>query len=192
MAKSVKKVDRDKAARAIADFLDALGVDRNDPNVVGTPERVAKAWADQLLDGQHKNPVRTIGARLPATGDGPVLATEIPFLSMCPHHLLPLTGMAHIAFLPCEKVPGFGALPRLVDACAHRLILQEDLSQMIVDTLMRAVDATAAVCILRAQHFCVGVTDPARRGTQFTTVAQAGPPDAAAELLRRLDVSLRS
>jgi GTP cyclohydrolase I len=187
-----KRPDRRRAEAAVRELLDALGIDPADPNLRETPERTVKAWIDVLLEGYWRDPVRALGKRYPSVSNGAVVATHIPFLSMCPHHLLPVTGEAHVAFHPSGGVPGFGSIARLVDALAHRLVLQEDLTASIADVLSRATEAEAAVCVLEARHACVAVTDPARAATLFRTSASRGDPEKASSLLQAIDVSLRA
>jgi GTP cyclohydrolase I len=116
-----------------------------------------------------------------------VIAAEIPFISVCPHHLLPLMGQATVAFLPAGRVPGFGRIAQLIDVLAHRLILQEDLTQSIADHLAKGLEAKAVVVVLEAQHTCVAVTDPARQNVRFKTRAAVGLPEAIRALERDLE-----
>lgn len=184
--------DRKRAETAFKELLLAFGLDPEDPNLVETPQRAAAAWADTLLAGYREDPLRTLGRTYPSASNGAVIATRIPLLSMCPHHLLPLTGQAHVAFHPNGKVPGFGRIAKMVDALAHRLVLQEDLTRSIVDALASALDVDSAACVLEARHTCVVVTDPAHRSMCFRTTASHGPADRVASLMQQIDASLRA
>lgn len=172
------------------ELLAAFHLDPESRALRGTASRAVKAWAELLLEGYTTDTEDVLGPLYPTRSTGAVLATRIPFLSMCPHHLLPLTGEAHVAFSPRGAVPGFGRLAKLVDAHAHRLVLQEDLTQSIADALLAQTKGRAAACLLEARHTCVAVTDPARLGATFRTSATAGDDAASAKLLAAIERSL--
>ncbi|HET8734040.1 MAG TPA: GTP cyclohydrolase I [Anaeromyxobacteraceae bacterium] len=139
--------------RAVADFLDALALPpevRRGPDLAGTPARVAEAWREDLLDGYGRDPAAILAETMPASGRDLVAVTAIDFHSVCPHHLLPSRGLAHLAYVPGGRVVGFGQLARLVDALAHRLVLQEDLARQVVEALMTHLGARGAACVLEA------------------------------------------
>jgi GTP cyclohydrolase I len=150
----------DRLAGAVGDFLDVLALPaavRDGPDLVGTPERVAQAWRDDLLDGYGRDPAEILREGMPARGRGLVAVTGIDFHSICPHHLLPSRGVAHVAYVPGRRVVGFGQLARLVDALAHRLILEEELALQIVEALLEHLGAAGAACVLDAEQSCLSV-----------------------------------
>ena len=109
----MKPPDRARMEQAVAQFLDAMGLDRRDPNLKATPKRVAEAWLEQFIDGYQRTPARELKERFPAGKAGRrqlVVVTRLRFHSMCPHHLLPYTGWASVAYLPGREVVGFGRL----------------------------------------------------------------------------------
>jgi len=170
-----------------------LGQDPADPALRDTPSRVVTAWSEVLLGGYGVDPVEALGETFPLTAKGPassVVVTGIPLLSMCTHHLLPLHGSASLAYLPRRKLPGFGRLAGFVDAWAHRLVLQEDLTRSIAADLQRALDARAVAVRLDARHFCVAVTEPAKQDARFITTALAGEGRAAQALLSEIHAAL--
>ncbi|MBI4817767.1 MAG: GTP cyclohydrolase I [Deltaproteobacteria bacterium] len=179
-------LQREAAAAAVRSFLHALGIDVDDPELQHTPDRVARAWIEVLVAGQRHDPAEALGELHVTTGRGPVIVSKIPFLSTCPHHLLPLIGHADIAFVPNGRVPGFGRIAQLLDVLAHRLVLQETLGQSFVDAFSDHVGSIACACLLRARHTCVAVTDPSRMDSPFTTIATKGDETVAAELVRLL------
>lgn len=183
--------DRARAERALGALLDALGVELSDPNLAGTPARAAGAWIDVLTEGHHADLSKVLGRLFPTDQNGPLVVSDIPFVSTCPHHLLPLRGRAHVALLPSGRVPGFGNVAKLVDVLAHRLILQESLTQSIADELLRLAKAQAAACVIEAEHLCVAVTDPARQNARFRTVAGAGARAKVERLLREIEAASR-
>ncbi len=183
--------DRRRAARALDELLDALAIDRKDENLEGTPARAAAAWIDVLTEGHHAELSGVLGRLFPSDQDGPLVVSQIPFISTCPHHLLPMKGHAHVALMPSGKVPGFGNVAKLVDVLAHRLILQETLTQSIAHELRRLSGAKAAACVLEAEHLCVAVTDPARQNARFRTAAGSGSKALVERLHREIDAVCR-
>ena len=160
--------------RAVAGFLAALDLPpevRRGPDLVGTPARVAQAWRDDLLDGYRRDPAEILRSAIPSRSAGLVAVTGLDFHSICPHHLLPSRGVAHVAYLPGGRVVGFGQLARLVDALAHRLVLQEDLAQAVADALVAHAGARGAACVLEAEQACLTVRG--ERRPRAVTHAQA-------------------
>jgi GTP cyclohydrolase IA len=165
------------AAEAVARFLDALGLPpevRGAPDLDLTPRRVAEAWLGDLVDGYAKDPAEILADALPSDGRDLVAVTGIDFHSVCPHHLLPSRGVAHVAYVPGGRVVGFGQIVRLVDALAHRLVLQEDLARRIADALVEHVGARGAACVLEAEQLCMTVRGERRSGARAHAEAYAG------------------
>ncbi|MBL8949250.1 MAG: GTP cyclohydrolase I FolE [Myxococcaceae bacterium] len=182
-----KKPDRARMERAVADFLDAMGLDRNDPNLKATPERVAEAWLEEFIDGYAKKPDEQLGERFPAGKTSKrqlVVVTQLRFHSMCPHHLLPYTGTAHLAYLPGREVVGFGRLNAILETFAHRLTLQEEIARNVARALAQSLKSPATACILQAEQTCLRL----RGGHQRDAVTHA---EAYEGLLKR-DAGLRS
>jgi hypothetical protein len=113
--------------RAVQAFLVASGLPPDDPELRETPTRVAEAWAEHFLDGYGRDPDTVLSERIPVPEGSRgelVVVTGLRFHSMCPHHLLPVEGRAHLAYVPGAFVVGFGRLAALLDTWAHRLILR--------------------------------------------------------------------
>lgn len=144
--------------RAVADFLRAAGLDaKTDPNLRETPERVTAAWAGEFLTGYSQTVAEALSDRFPVSRPGDqelVVVTNLHFRSMCPHHLMPYSGVAHLAYLPKKEVVGFGRLAALIDVFAHRLVLQEELARQIARALMTELDSAGAACLIRAEQTC--------------------------------------
>jgi GTP cyclohydrolase I len=160
-----RRPPRDLAA-AVEAFLDALGLPpevRRADDLAATPRRVAEAWTEDLLDGYRHDPRAILAEAMPATGRDLVAVTGIDFHSMCPHHLLPSRGVAHVAYVPGPRVVGFGQLARLVDCFAHRLVLEEDLARLVAEALVDHLGAEGAACILDAEQLCLSVRGERRR-----------------------------
>ena len=127
--------DRARMKAAVAEFLQAAGLDLGDVNLRETPERVMAAWADEFLDGYGKDPRAVLSDSFPAPGgrEGElVVVTGLQFHSACPHHLLPYRGVAHVAYLPSQgRIVGLSKLARIVDVFAKRLQVQERMSSYV-------------------------------------------------------------
>lgn len=172
------KPDRAAMAAAIQEFLRAAGVPlASDPNLVGTPERVAEAWAEEFLDGYARTPEEALGETFPAppgSSGEMVVVTDLRFQSMCPHHLLPLEGRAHVAYVPAKRVVGFGRLSALVDCFSHRLILQEDLAREVASSLARVLGSPATACIIEAEQACLRIRGDRQRDARTHSEAYEG------------------
>jgi GTP cyclohydrolase I len=147
-------------ARSVGQFLDALGLPaevRHGADLQSTEARVAEAWSSDLLDGYRHDPAEVLRETMPSSGRELVAVTGIDFHSVCPHHLLPSRGLAHVAYVPGGRVVGFGQLARLVDALAHRLVLEEDLARQVAEALMVHLGARGAACVLEAEQMCLSV-----------------------------------
>lgn len=166
-----------RLARATEAFLDALELPpevRRGADLRGTPGRVAEAWREDLLDGYRQDPAEILRGGMPAPGHGLVAVTGIDFHSVCPHHLLPSRGLAHLAYVPGDRVVGFGQLARLVDALAHRLVLQEDLARQVAEALVAHAGARGAACLLEAEQMCLSVRGEERPRARAHTQCFSG------------------
>lgn len=168
------KANLDAAARAMRDFVAALGVPAGDPELQGTPERVAHAFIDELLDGYSVDPAALLADALASESRGLVAVRGVAFASVCPHHLLPSVGRASVAYLPGGRLVGLGVIARLVDAYAHRLVLQETLGQQIADALETHLGARAAGVTLDATHTCLAARGERQPDARVVTHSFAG------------------
>ncbi len=172
--------DRTAAAAAIDAFLRAIGRDpATEPELRGTGDRVAAAFLDELCDGYHKDPAAIVeGHRIASASSDLVVLRGAPVTTMCPHHLLPATGIATIAFAPRGAIVGLGALVELVDACARRLVLQEEIGGRVAEVLHAVLRPTWAGCRLVLEHGCVVHRAERRHGARVETFALRGSPSA--------------
>jgi GTP cyclohydrolase I len=169
-------VERKAAARAIEDFLRALGREI-DGDLAGTGERVADAWADDLLEGESIDAAAVL--REGAIDAGPherglVVIRDLAVTTMCPHHLLPGLGTGLIAYLPGDRVAGIGTLAHVLDALARRLTLQERIGGQVVDLLVSELGARGALCKLSLTHTCLVARGKRKAGALVETIAVAG------------------
>lgn len=187
-AKALRQGSAAGAARAISLFLDAMGLPpevRRSEALSLTPQRVADAWLGDLLDGYGRDPAAILAGAMPSRERDLVAVTGIDFHSICPHHLLPSRGVAHVAYVPGKRVAGFGQIVQLVDALAHRFVLQEDLARGIADALMRHLGARGAACVLDAEQLCMTVRGGRRPHARAHTDAFVGALARDARLQRR-------
>jgi GTP cyclohydrolase IA len=183
-------VDRAAAARAISDFLKALGFDpAHHPDLLETPARVSEAFADDLLSG-HAVDVGELIRRgsceaPPAAKTGPLAVTNIAVTTICPHHLLPALGRANIVYLPGAMLLGIGTLTALLEAFARRLTLQEAIGQNVVNALIEHAGARGAYCELELEHSCLRARGERQVSAVVRSSARAGDfagPAAVAEI----------
>jgi len=175
--------DRARAAQAISDFLEALGVSPSeDPELAGTPERVAAAFIDELLEGYRVDAQALLRAESSLTNDaqgGFVVVRDIAVTTVCPHHLLPARGQATVVYEPGERVAGIGTIARVVLAYARRLTLQETIGAKVVEALVSELGAKGAACRLTLKHECMASRGERQMGARVETVAFAGSFDAS-------------
>lgn len=172
---STASVDRDAAAAAIDAFLRALGRDPvREPELVGTGQRVAAAYADELLAGYAIDVDELVSASVFAGASELVVVRDIAVATMCPHHLMPSTGFATVAFAPEENLLGIGTVARLVDAFARRLSLQEQLGERVVAALQKHLAPRWVACRITLTHACMTARGEHAHGTRVETLALAG------------------
>jgi GTP cyclohydrolase I len=149
---------KDPLALAVADMLRASGLDLTHKDLSDTPRRVAALWRDEFLCGYSQDPGKILGD--PVLGEGEtelVIVRDLPMVGMCPHHLLPYIGTASVAYLPRDKLVGFGRLGDLVRCFTRRLTLQERACNQIVDAIMDRLDARGAGCVMVGEHACLRI-----------------------------------
>jgi GTP cyclohydrolase I len=163
-------IDRPAAARAVADLLRALGKDPDAEHLADTPRRVADSFAE-LLTCPPFTPTTF------ANDEGYnelVLARDIPVHSLCEHHLLPFSGIAHVAYLPGDRILGLSKLARVVELFARRLQVQERLTKQVADWLQDALGAQGVGVVLEAEHLCMSLRGVRATGSRTVTSALHG------------------
>ena len=164
------RVDVDAAAAAARDLIVALGMDPSDPGLARTPHRIAHAYAELLT------PVEFAATAFEnAEGyDELVVATDIPFTSVCEHHLLPFTGWASVGYLPKDRILGLSKLARVVDAFARRPQVQERMTKQIADWLEDVIAPRGVGVVIAAEHTCMTIRGIRSRGSLTVTSAHTG------------------
>jgi GTP cyclohydrolase I len=163
-------------AKAVEDFLRAIGRSPgSNPELLETPVRVASMWLDELLDGYEWDPKEILRGGTSVSGSSDmVLVKDLFFHSTCPHHLLPYHGVAHVAYIPTDRVVGLSKIARLLDCFAHRLIIQEDLGQKIAQALVDHLGADGAACMLDTEQLCMVIRDVRKPGSRAITMSYSG------------------
>ena len=162
-----------KAIKAMQEFLEAIGIDLQACGMEKTPERVAGMY-EYLFNGMGRNTDEVWGERFTADNDGIVAVKDIPFYSMCEHHMMPFYGKAHIAYIPDGKVVGISKLARTVEVYARRLQLQERLCDQIADALFKELKPKGVMVMLEAEHMCMTMRGIKKPGTKTVTVSKRG------------------
>ncbi len=187
-------MDREAAARAIDAFLKALGRDPEaEPALRGTGQRVAAAYADELLSGYAVDVDAVLAANVFAggwgtSGGGVVIVRDVPVGTTCPHHLMPSSGSATVAFAPGERLVGVGTVARVVDAFARRLALQEQMGEEVVHALQKHLAPRWAACRIVLGHTCMTARGERSHGARVETVAFVGEGIDAGALYAALGV----
>jgi len=154
---------------AVRGILREIGEDPDRQGLIGTPGRVHRMYAE-LTAGYHVDPERLInGAIFDVDYSEMVVVKEIPFYSLCEHHLLPFFGMAAVAYIPRGRVIGLSKIPRIVEMYARRLQVQERLTQQVADFLQARLGPSGTGVVIEATHLCAGMRGVRKPGTVMTT-----------------------
>ena len=173
MTKQKKKIDEARIEKAVREILSAVGEDLNRDGLKDTPARVARMYGE-LLAGMRDDPNIHISRVFNENYDEIVLLRDIPFYSMCEHHLMPFIGSAHVAYLPSGKILGVSKLARIVDCFARRLQTQERLTSQIADCLMSNLKPQGVAVVLEASHSCMTIRGIKKPGSVMVTSAVRG------------------
>ena len=163
-------LDLDAAERAITDLLVALGRDPDDEHLADTPARVARAYGELLTP----RPFTMTTFPNDEQYDELVLAKDIPFHSLCQHHLLPFKGVAHVGYLPGERILGLSKLARVVERFARDLQVQERLTKQVADWLQEHLAPKGVGVVLEAEHLCMSLRGVQASGSRTVTSALHG------------------
>lgn len=159
---------------AIRTLLAELGEDSERAGLVGTPERVRRMYAE-LTDGYATDPATLLnGAAFEVDYDEMVVVRDIEFYSLCEHHLLPFFGRAHVGYLPRGRVIGLSKIPRIVDMFAHRLQVQERMTQQVATFLMERLDPKGVACVVEATHLCTVMRGVRKQEATMVTSSMLG------------------
>jgi len=171
--KSEYKVDVGRIEKAVREILAAVGEDVGREGLKATPARVA-AMYQELLAGMNEDPQEHVQTAFRENYDEIVLLRDVPFYSMCEHHLMPFIGSAHVAYLPAGVVLGVSKLARIVDCFARRLQVQERLTEQIADFIMKSVNPLGVAVVLEASHSCMTIRGIKKPGSVMVTSSVRG------------------
>lgn len=159
---------------AVKSMMRYVGEDPNREGLVKTPERVRKAY-EFIFGGYAQDPKEILESALfSSSNDEMVLIKDIEFYSTCEHHLLPIIGRAHVAYIPDGKVVGLSKIPRVVDVFARRMQIQEQLTEQIADAIMETIDPKGVAVVLQARHMCMEMRGVEKINSTTTSSALRG------------------
>lgn len=167
--------DHARAEAAVRELLAAMGEDPDREGLRETPARVARAYAE-LTSGIRMTPQDVLTTTFDLGHDEMVLVKDIELWSMCEHHLVPFTGVAHVGYIPAEsgKITGLSKLARLVDVYAKRPQVQERLTTQVADALMGILEARGVIVVIEAEHLCMTMRGVKKAGARTITSAVRG------------------
>ena len=169
-------MNKQRIEAAVLELLEAIGEDPDREGLQSTPRRFAEAYSE-FFSGVGADARQALGETFPfddGTPREPVLVRGIAFRSVCEHHLLPFRGVAHVAYVPTDRLVGLGRIPALIEVLANRPQLQERLGEEIATTLQEALGASGVLVVLEAAHGCMTLRGPQQAASTTVTVASRG------------------
>jgi GTP cyclohydrolase I len=168
-------VDIERIEAAVTEILSAIGEDPHRDGLVRTPGRVARMYAE-LFAGLEENPADHLEVTFAAEHDEMVMVRDIPFASLCEHHMVPFMGRAHVAYIPGSdgRITGLSKLARLVDGYAKRLQVQERMTTQIADAIEAVLAPKGVLVVVEAEHLCMSMRGVKKPGTLTITSAVRG------------------
>jgi GTP cyclohydrolase I len=188
----VATFDEQRAAAAVRELLLALGEDPDREGLLDTPVRVARSFRE-LLAGTRMDARDVLSTTFDLGHDEMVLVKDIEMRSLCEHHLLPFTGVAHVGYIPSDtgRITGLSKLARLVDVYARRLQLQERLTTQVADSLVEYLRPRGVIVVIEAEHLCMTVRGVRKPGSRTITSAVRGVLHAPATRAEAMSLILR-
>ncbi len=172
---SESECDLERISSAIHELLCAIGEDPKREGLRSTPERVARMY-QELMQGMRTAPEDLLVVTFEENHDEMVMVKDIPFASICEHHLMPFVGKAHVAYIPNKdgRITGISKLARVVEAYARRLQVQERLKSKVADTLDRVLEPRGVLVVINAEHLCMSMRGVTKPGSITVTSAVRG------------------
>lgn len=166
-------VDQERIRKAVREILLAIGEDPDREGLARTPDRVAEMY-QEIFCGLRQDPTEVLQVTFAENHQEMVILKDIPFYSMCEHHLLPFHGKAHVGYIPSGKVLGISKIARAVEVLARRPQLQERLTSQIADAIMDAVKPIGVGVVIEAEHLCMTMRGIRKPGSMVVTSANRG------------------
>lgn len=174
LARTSASFDREKIMTAVRLILEAIGEDPERPGLIDTPRRVADAYME-ICAGIGQDEAEQISVVFDNEQDEMIVVKDIPFYSLCEHHLLPFSGHAHVAYVPKEgKITGLSKLARVVDVASRRLQIQERLTGQIANAVEKKLNAAGVLVVVEAEHLCMTMRGIKKPGSLTVTSAIRG------------------
>ncbi|NTY37499.1 GTP cyclohydrolase I FolE [Burkholderia diffusa] len=162
---------------AIGSLLKASGIEIDASHTGRTAQRVCELWQKRLLDGYDVDPAEALGMGFDDHRKDMVIIRSIAVHGVCPHHLLPFRGVAHVAYLPGGRLHGFGRIARMIDAISHRFTYQEWITNEIATALVNYGKARGAACMIEAEQLCLLMGENRRGDERVITQSFVGEFD---------------
>lgn len=166
-------VDEARIEAAVREILEAIGEDPDREGLVGTPRRIAEMYRE-LFDGTDKDPREELMVGFEEGHHEMVVLRDIPFHSMCEHHLLPFFGVVHVGYIPNGRVVGISKIARVVEILSRRPQLQERFTSQIADTILNTLEAQGVAVVTEAEHLCMTMRGIKKAGSAVVTSAMRG------------------
>jgi len=181
-------IDEEKIIKAVNLILEGIGEDPHREGLLGTPQRVAQMYTE-LFSGVGRDPRQELTVSFGERHHEMVITRDIPFYSMCEHHLLPFFGMAHVGYIPGQngEVVGVSKLARVVEIVSHRPQIQERMASQIADAIVEAIHPGGVGVVVKAEHLCMTMRGVKKPGSILITSAMRGTfrsrPETRSEFL---------
>lgn len=169
-------MDTKKIEDAVLMILEAIGEDPSREGLIETPKRVARMY-EEVFSGLNNTAKEILSKTFSYDGEDIVIVKDIPFYSMCEHHLVPFFGKAHVAYIPNGKVAGLSKIARTVELYAKKPQLQERLTQEVCDAIVDFMDAKGALVVIEAEHLCMSMRGVKKPGSTTITSVSRGTLD---------------
>ncbi|MFC1529546.1 GTP cyclohydrolase I FolE [Gemmatimonadota bacterium] len=181
-------MDREKISTGIRLILEGIGEDPDREGLVRTPERVAEA-CEEIFSGLGRSLVEEVRVYGVENHDEMIIVRDIPFYSVCEHHLLPFFGQAHLAYIPREnRITGLSNLVRMLETAARRPQIQERLTSEVCEALVSSLKPLGALVLIEAEHLCMTMRGVQKPGTRIVTSAMRGGFDREATRAEALNL----
>ncbi len=180
-------LDKAAIAQAVERLLTAMELNPESADFAETPARVAELWTAEFLSGYDMDPKEILANPIEGEADpDAVFVTDLTFHSMCPHHLLPSRGRAHVAYIPDGRLVGFGRVAKLVACYTQRFTLQERATHQVANALMTFLSARGAGCVMESEQLCLAIPGDKHQSSRVLTSAFAGEFREREDLRARL------
>ncbi len=167
-------MDHDRIKKAVSEILAAIGEDESREGLRETPRRIADMYAE-IFEGVEQDPIEELGVTFDTGGHREmVILKDIPFFSMCEHHFLPFHGVAHVGYIPRERLAGVSKLARVVETLARRPQMQERLTSQVADSIMAGLQPSGVAVVVEAEHLCMTMRGVKKPGSRLVTSATRG------------------